>query len=118
MSQLFFKKIYQDAIRAGAKSTTIRRWDRPMVKPGQIACSPGRGWLAIESVDAVQREALDDSDATADGFKTAREMRRLLRSLYPGHDSDGKQWFRVRFHMREEISRKAGNAPTLFSPTT
>ena len=117
MSQLFFKKIYQDAIRAGAKSTTIRRWDRPMVKAGQIAFSPGLGWLSIESVDAVELETLDDSDATADGFKTAREMRRLLRSLYPGHGTDGKQWFRVRFRIREEISRKRDNSPTLFPAT-
>ena len=117
MSQLFFKKVYQDAIRAGAKSTTIRRWDRPMVKAGQVAFSPGLGWLSIESVDPVELEALSDADASADGFKTAREMRRLLRTLYPGSANDGKQWFRVRFRMQEEISRKRDAAPMLFPAT-
>jgi hypothetical protein len=115
MPQLFFKKIYQDAIRAGEKSTTIRRWDRPMVKAGQVAFSPGLGWLSIEAVDPVELEALDDSDATADGFKTARQMRRLLRSLYPAYATDGKQWFRIKFRMRQEIAQKHHNAPTLFS---
>ena len=101
MSQLFFKKPYQDAIRAGRKQTTIRRWARPMLTQGQKAFSPGLGWLAIEAVDTVQIEALDDDDATADGFDTACEMRRLLHEMYPSHLTDGKQWFRVRFRVHE-----------------
>lgn len=115
MSQLFFKKIYQDAIRAGRKSTTIRRWGRPMVKAGQIAFSPGLGWLCIEAVDAVELEALDDADAGADGFATAREMRKLLRTLYPSHRGDGKQWFRVRFRLHEAIAPRRQDQPGLFS---
>jgi hypothetical protein len=52
-------------------------------------------------VDPVQIEALDDTDATADGFDTAGEMRRLLHELYPSHLTDDKQWFRVRFRLHE-----------------
>ena len=97
MGQLFFKKPYQEAIRAGRKRTTIRRWDKPRVRAGEQAFSPGLGWLMIEAVDAVELERLGEADAVADGFETASEMRTLLLSLYPRHQTDGKQWFRVHF---------------------
>jgi hypothetical protein len=106
MSQLFFKKQYQDAIRAGAKCTTIRRWDRPMVRPGRRAFSPGLGWLNIDSVDLIQFEQLDEADACADGFSTAFEMKRSLAEIYPKHESDGKQWFRIRFRVDELQPRR------------
>ena len=101
MSQLYFKKPFQDAIRAGTKTTTIRRWARPMVKVGRNSFSPGLGWLAIEAVEVIQIESLDDADATADGFDTAVEMRRRLIEFYPGHCDDDKSWFRVRFRVHE-----------------
>jgi hypothetical protein len=117
MSQLFFKKRYQDAIRAGCKSTTIRRWGRPMVRVGRRAFSPGLGWLSIEAVDPVAWDELDDADASADGFATAIEMKRLLLEIYPGHENDGKQWFRVRFRLNE-LQKKPRvdqrSAPLLF----
>lgn len=113
MSQLFFKKPFQDAIRAGRKCTTIRRWDKPMVKVGQQAFSPGLGWLAIESVDAIELDGLSDSDATDDGFATVTELRQLLFSMYPKHASDGKRWFRVRFRLHCDLARR-DDTPTLF----
>ena len=112
MSQLFFKKRYQEAIRSGHKHTTIRRWNRPMVRPGSRAYSPGLGWLAIESVDAIELEKLGEEDARADGFKTAGEMRQLLCALYPQHASDGKQWFRVRFRLSAEPPPRFEDVPT------
>lgn len=99
MPQLFFKKRFQDAIRAGTKRTTIRRWDRPMVHAGQQAFSPGLGWLLIDAVDAVELDALGDDDADADGFASVAEMKQLLIELYPAHATDQKRWFRVRFHL-------------------
>ena len=99
MSQLFFKKPFQDAIRANRKNTTIRRWARPRVRVGQRAFSPGLGWLAIDSVDVVQLEELGDEDANADGFPTVSDMKRLLLELYPGYATDQKQWFRIRFRV-------------------
>ena len=117
MSQLFFKKRFQDAIRANQKTTTIRRWARPMLQAGQQAFSPGLGWLEIESVDVVKLDDLDDDDANSDGFRTASEMRRLLQELYPAHETDRKQWFRVRFRLNKLYERPtapAEDAPSLF----
>jgi hypothetical protein len=117
MSQLFFKRVYQEAIRAGRKHTTIRRWGRPMVSAGRRAFSPGLGWLMIDAVDTVALEELDDRDAKADGFETAADMRKLLAELYPRHATDNKQWFRVKFSLDEPQDRtpKAHrNTPSMF----
>ena len=99
MGQLFFKKPLQDAIRAGRKRTTIRRWraEKPGLRAGQRVYSPGLGWLTIEGVEPVELESLSDYDAKADGFATARDLRDVLLSLYPRHADDGKRWFRVSF---------------------
>jgi hypothetical protein len=107
MGQLFFKKRWQDAIRAGTKRSTIRRWDRPPVKPGTTAYSPGLGWLAIEMVAPVNLDALSDDDARMDGFDNAIAMRDGLRLLYPDHASDGKGWFRVMFHLHALETRRS-----------
>jgi hypothetical protein len=117
MSQLFFKKRFQDAIRANQKTTTIRRWAKPLLQAGQQAFCPGLGWLAIEAVDVIQLEDLGDDDANSDGFSTAAEMRRLLQELYPAHATDRKLWFRVRFRLNklhERPNAPAENAPSLF----
>ena len=99
MSQLFFKKPLQVAIREGRKRTTIRRWPpaRPGLRAGQRVFSPGLGWLNIDAVDPVDIEALGDDDARADGFDTSAGLRQILLELYPDHSADGKAWFRVRF---------------------
>lgn len=117
MSQLFFKKEFQEAIRANRKKTTIRRWSRPMVQVGQKAFAPGVGWLAIEAVEVVRLDDLDDADANADGFRTASDMKRLLMELYPLHATDQKQWFRVRFHLaelQEQRPVRVDDSPRLF----
>ena len=101
MSQLFFKKPLQLAIREGRKRTTIRRWlaGRPAMRAGQRVFSPGLGWLLIDGVDPVNLAGLCDDDARADGFDTAAGLRDVLLSLYPQHATDGKHWFRVRFRI-------------------
>jgi hypothetical protein len=117
MGQLFFKKPLQDAIRAGRKRTTIRRWDRARLRAGQEAFAPGIGWLAIERVEAVDLRALADADAVADGFTSVRELRRVLRELYPDHANDGKHWFRVCFTLTRTLQRSrdaAAGQPELF----
>lgn len=101
MSLLLFKKQFLGAIRAGRKRTTIRRWARPRVRAGGTAFSPGLGYLAIESVDAVELSALDAKDAIDDGFASVRQMRRELKKLCNPSRADGKSWFRVRFHLRD-----------------
>jgi hypothetical protein len=111
MGQLFFKKALQAAIREGRKRTTIRRWDRPRLRAGQEAFAPGLGWLAIERVEPVDLDALADADALADGFDTLTDLRVVLLALYPDHASDGKQWFRVRFHMSRPAPPRSPRAP-------
>ena len=103
MSQLFFKKPLQEAIRQGRKRTTIRRWPaaRPGVRAGQRVYSPGLGWLTIERVDGVELDKLCDADAKADGFDTAAGLRQVLLALYPRHAGDGKGWFRVCFRVAD-----------------
>jgi hypothetical protein len=99
MGQLLFKKEFWDAIRVGSKRTTIRRWSFARLKPGGRAFSPGLGWLAIESVEVVQLSHLTAADAHADGFQTLAAMKRTLAEIYPETAGDGKQWFRVAFHV-------------------
>ena len=111
MSQLFFKKPLQVAIREGRKRTTIRRWPaaRPGLRAGQRVFSPGLGWLNIDAVEPVEIETLGDDDARADGFDTSAGLRRVLLELYPDHSADGKAWFRVRFSV--EALRPAAGRP-------
>jgi hypothetical protein len=116
MSQLFFKKNFQDAIRAGTKRTTIRRWARPMLRIDQVAFSPGLGWLNIHGVEMVDLENLSDADAVADGFETAEGLREALWHFYPDHRVDGKKWFRVSFTLSKEFRRSERRSPELFDP--
>jgi len=99
MGQLLFKKCFFDAIRAGTKRTTLRRWTTARLKPGQRAFTPGVGFLRIESVDIVDIDALKKSDAAADGFSSVRAMRKMLGELYPdaAGNRDGRAWFRITF---------------------
>jgi hypothetical protein len=97
MPQLFFKRHLQEAIRAGTKRTTIRRWARPMMQAGQKAYAPGLGWLEIEAVQPMELDQLSDDEARVDGVGSARELRELLLALYPDHAEDGKRWFLVAF---------------------
>ena len=68
MSQLFFKGPLQAAIRAGTKTTTIRRWSKPLLAAGQRAYAPGVGWLEITEVQELLLERLTKEEAKADGF--------------------------------------------------
>ena len=111
MSQLYFKKQFQCAIREGRKCTTIRRWDRPRTAGGRRAFSPGLGWLAIEAVEQIDLGALDDTDAQADGFDSLPVLLAVLRDLYPDSENDGKRWFRVRFSFEEGSPTVSAVAP-------
>ena len=113
MPQLFFKGIFQQAIREGRKQTTIRRWDRPLLAPGKQAFSPGLGWLLIDAVDVVELENLNDEHARADGFETKLLLVQALQAFYPDFNRDQKQWFLIRFRLHQPQSSRAskvGNA--------
>jgi len=74
MGQLLFKKCFWDAIRAGSKRTTLRRWQRPRVAAGGRVYAPGVGWLHVTSVAPVELSSLVESDAKADGFGSLADM--------------------------------------------
>ena len=117
MGQLFFKKPMQEAIRAGHKSTTLRRWGKPRVRAGERAWSPGLGWLAIEAVEIIELENLTEADAHADGFETMAALLNVLIALYPEQSNDGKHWFRIIFSLTERAAprrKKSDGQPMLF----
>ncbi|QOV88151.1 ASCH domain-containing protein [Humisphaera borealis] len=99
MGLLFFKKPMQQAILAGRKVTTIRRWSRPRVKAGGKAWAQGVGWLAIEAVEVIDLRGMTRRDAQADGLPTLAALRAILRECYPAPGRDGKKWLRIRFRL-------------------
>lgn len=117
--QLFFKKPLQEAIRAGRKRTTIRRWKAAGLSAGDRSYSPGLGWLRIDAVEAIDLDRLGDPDARADGFDTLALLRQTLLALYPDHASDGKHWFRVAFTLAAPAPPRPGanGQPALFNDT-
>lgn len=114
MGQLYFKKRFQDAIRAGSKRTTIRRWGKPPVQAGKDAYVPGFGWLCVEEVEPIELATLGEADARADGFETRADLLKALEEMYPNRESDGKSWFRVMFRMREPLNGKGDGQMRIF----
>lgn len=100
---LLFKKEFFEAIRAGRKVTTVRRWARPRVTGGGRAFCPGLGWLAIETVEPITLDQLDDGDAVADGFADRAALLAALTAIYPADDPSeaSRAWFRVRFRTEQ-----------------
>ena len=111
MMQLFFKKQFHAAIRDGTKRTTIRRWPKARISAGSDVYAPHIGWLKIEGVEQVTLNELGDEDARADGFEDRASMLRALHELYPDHRTDGKQWFRVLFRIKELIQPRTRSDP-------
>ena len=104
MSLLLFKREFVEPIRAGSKTTTLRRWASPRVRVGKRAFAAGVGWLMIESVEQIDLKSLPDRDAKSDGFTSRRVMFARLRSLYPECGNDGMNWYRVRFRVDELLT--------------
>lgn len=102
MGLLLFKKVFADAIRAGTKTTTLRRWSHARCRAGQRVFAPGIGYLAVTDVGRVRLKDLRLSDATADGFPSLRALKRTLRDLYPERPTGRKSLYRVRFEWTGE----------------
>ena len=94
---LLMKKQFFDAIRTGAKTTTLRYWEYARVRPNSVHRVQGLGRLRIDSIAPVCLESLDEVDAVADGFKSIAALRRALKALYPPECRKGRQLYRVRF---------------------
>ena len=91
------KKMFFDAIRSGQKTTTLRYWHYPRVKPGSVHAVPGLGRLAINDVQAVKLADLTNDDARDDGFESLRALRKTLSVLYPISHRQGRTLYRVTF---------------------
>jgi hypothetical protein len=101
VAKLAFLKAYRGLVSAGSKTTTLRRWKRPMVRAGQIVNSAGIGRLEIASVDRIEWANLTEGDARDDGFASLAELDRAVRRIYPRIDGDGRSWFKIRFRVFE-----------------
>ena len=120
MAQLCFKPDFDDAIRQGRKTTTLRRWKNPRASPGQRIFAPRIGWLQILQCDLVQLDQLLETDAQSDGFDSLAGLFAALKRLYPLHAVDGKSWFRVAFSLEQpagsspfNLSQRSRNKPFL-----
>jgi hypothetical protein len=110
VAKLGFLKTYRAAVSAGHKTTTLRRWKRPMLRAGQIVGSDGIGRIEIAAVEPVEWDTLTQADAQADGFDSLADLQRALRRIYRQIDGDGRSWFKIRFRVTEGNER-AGPKP-------
>lgn len=94
---LLMKKVFFDAIRSGAKRTTLRYWRRMQVRPGTVHRIRGLGAVRIEAVRPVEWTELTDADAVADGFDSLPALEGALSEMYPPHTRPGRTLYRVHF---------------------
>ena len=99
---LLFKKKFLPAIRAGAKTQTIRLWKWRMMRAGQRSYIPGAGYIRIDGVQEVAIDDLTDADALPDGFATAAALQAELQDIYGEKLAAGYKAFRVTFHLATE----------------
>ncbi len=97
---LLMKKRFFDAIRRGAKTTTLRLWDRRRVRPGAVHTVPGLGRVRIDAVRVVRLDELTDAEVAADGFTNRHDLRATLTEIYatdPDRPADGRKLYAVHF---------------------
>ena len=56
---------------------TVRRWDRPLMRPGSTQRTSD-GVVLVETDDEIVPEALTEDDARRAGVATLAELRRLI----------------------------------------
>lgn len=93
------KKEYFEAIRSGAKRTTLRYWRTCRLRPGSVHLIPGLGRVRIDAVRIVQWPQLTDDDARADGFADLSALKAALERLYPPDARTGRQLYHVHFDL-------------------
>lgn len=94
---LFMKKRFFSAIRAGRKTTTLRFWSRPQVRPGSMHNVRGLGRVRVTDVERVEEGCLTREQARSDGFRTLGELRQALAEMYPADGREGKRLYLVSF---------------------
>jgi hypothetical protein len=90
---VLFAKRFWDGLADGGITVAFRRWKRPTVKAGGTLRSPG-GYLAIDSVEIVGEDDLDDALARRAGYADLTALRKAL-----GAPTADRALYRVEFHL-------------------
>ena len=90
---MLFTKRFWDGLGDGSITLAFRRWKRPSVKTGGALRSPG-GYLAIDSVEIIGEEDLDEAQARRAGYADLAELRKEL-----GPPAPDRALYRVAFHL-------------------
>jgi hypothetical protein len=90
---VLFRKRFWDGLADGSITVAYRRWKRPTVKAGGTLRSRG-GFLAIDSVEVVGEDTLDDTQARLAGYEDAAELRKEV-----GAPTADRALYRVEFHL-------------------
>ena len=94
---MMMKKEFFDAIRSGAKRTTLRYWHHRRVRAGSVHTVRGLGAVRIDAVEPVEWDDLIEANARADGFESLAALHEALAGMYPPDQRDGRQLFLIRF---------------------
>lgn len=93
---LLFKKPFWPGLQSGAITLTVRRWQKPHVRPGgRYRCHP-IGVLEVDAVQRVPAGALTEDDARRAGFGSLALLRTYLEELGPLDDAT--ELWRVELH--------------------
>ena len=94
---LFMKRQFFAAIRSGRKTTTLRFWTRPQVRPGSVHSVRGLGKVRVTDVQPIDEQDLTHEHALADGFGDIEQLTNALATLYPPNGRGGKHLYLVTF---------------------
>jgi len=94
---LLFKRKFQEAIRSGRKTRTVRLWRGRHVRPGDVHFAPGVGYLRVLAVEEVTLDELTEEDARADGFTSLTALKAELDRLYAQAARGSRRWYRIAF---------------------
>jgi cytidine deaminase len=106
---LYMADRYLGAVRDGAKRTTIRLHDPAVAGPARfVFLHHDKTSTVVEvivtDVESKAVAALDDDDATRDGFADRGELLTALRSHYPGLDEAAAEVDVVHFRLTDPES--------------
>lgn len=108
---MLFRKAQWAGLSDGSITVAFRYQKKPTVRAGGTLQSKG-GLLAIDSVDAITVARITNADALLAGAASAAEVKADL-----GPCPEGKQLYRVRFHLLGDDPRVALRASDQLSDT-
>lgn len=78
-SVLLFQKRFHQGLVDGSITLTIRRWERPHVKPGGRYRVHPIGVVQVEAISIIREHELTPTDALSAGFASLQEMTAYLK---------------------------------------